>query len=392
MIFASSLATTWPPGRPRILVADAWLANAGDAALAIATDVMIREAVPKAAVLHAAYHSAELAPCFPQLRFTAPLERLIGTPWAPPALEWAKLGPALVSGADAVISQGGGFLMEAYQPWGRIAALATVARCGIPLAILGQTIDRFVQTRARNELHQVMRAAALVAGRDPPSVLNAVDLGATDVILGADLALVLFPDPPQKRTRRGVGLVLTDHHPDPDRRAQLAEVAQRVAKTTIERSRDEVVTLWSTVQGHPELAGEDDAALAEVVCAGLSPTQRARVEVIEGYVSPEKAIALVGGSRALVSMRMHPALFAAALDTPFSLVLGGQKAEVLSGSSLRDHVVDPVDQPAVDRAVVSLIGSESGSGQWMALAPLRLRLRDVQSRLTDFLHGLPSAR
>ena len=31
MSLASSLAKSWPSGHPRILITDAWLANAGDA-------------------------------------------------------------------------------------------------------------------------------------------------------------------------------------------------------------------------------------------------------------------------------------------------------------------------------------------------------------------------
>ena len=88
-------------------------------------------------------------------------------------------------------------------------------------------------------------------------------------------------------------------------------------------------------------------------------------------------------------MRMHPALFAAALDTPFTLVLGGQKVEVLAGSHLRDRIVDPSAATAVLAGVVARsAGAAGGSGQWMALDPLRFRLEEVRS-LAEFLAGLP---
>ncbi len=389
MSLAGSLAKSWPSGHPKILITDAWLANAGDAALAIATETLVRQCAPEAAILHAAYHGAELGPRLPELRFTAPLDQLIGSVWAAPAEGWEEVGPTLVAGADAVISQGGGFLIEAYQPWSRIASLAAVTRQGVPLALLGQTIDSFVRP-PDGDLHQVMRDAALVVVRDGPSVAHATDLGACDVVLGTDLSLGLFPDPPTQHERRGIAVVLSDHHPERDRRARLATVAHRVAEATLAASPGESLTFWSTVQGHPELASEDDAILAAAVFASLSPAQRARVELVKGYVSPDKAIVLVRQSRALVSMRMHPALFAAALDTPFTLVLGGQKVEVLAGSHLRDRIVDPSAATAVlAGAVARSVGSGGGSGQWMALDPLRIRLDEVRSRLADFLAGLP---
>lgn len=381
-----SMASAWPAGHPRVLVTDAWLANAGDAALALATENLVREVVPGAAVLHAAYQGAELASNFPSLRFTASLEDLIGTPWAPPAPGWAESGPALVAGADAVISQGGGFLVEAYQPWGRIAALSKVARWGVPVAILGQTVGRFTRSRG-NHLHRLMRTARLIVVRDPQSVANATALGATDVVLGTDLWLALFPDPPLKHSSKGVGLVLTNHHPDPEQRPRLADVAHRVAEATLDAFPGESVTLWSTVQGHPDLAGEDDSVVAESVVDRLEAAKRGRVAILRGYVPPDQAIALIAGSRAVVSMRMHPALFAAALDTPFCLVLGAQKAGVLEGTSLLGRVVDPGNATNVPEGVAKAV-RRPGEGQWNALAPLRDRLDDVRTRLADFLQAL----
>ena len=381
-----TLAPAWPPGRPRILLTDAWLANAGDAALAVATEALVREVRPAAAVVHAAYQGATLGAHLPGLCFTGSLEELIGTPWAPPAPRWADAGPALVAGADAVISQGGGFLMEAYEPWGRVAALDEVTCRGVPVAILGQTVDRF--SHPPGSLHRLMRKAELVVVRDAPSVANAAALGARDVVQGTDLALALFPEPPGDRVRRGIGLVLTDHHPDPGQRARVAEAARRVAAATLEAAPGEPVTVWSTVAGHPELAGEDDAVFGQSVVAALTPHQRARVDVLTGYVPPGQAIALAGEFRALVSMRLHPTLFAAALDTPFCLVLSGQKAAIFDDTALRARVVDPGGGPELSGRVAAALGA-GGVGQWEALAPLRGRLDEVRSRLAGFLELAP---
>ncbi len=45
---------TWPAGSPRVLVTDCWLQNAGDAAIAVATQRLILDIAPGASVLHAA--------------------------------------------------------------------------------------------------------------------------------------------------------------------------------------------------------------------------------------------------------------------------------------------------------------------------------------------------
>jgi len=55
------LVREWPPGRPRILVSDAWLANAGDGAIALATQQRLERLAAQAAIVHAAYQGDILA-------------------------------------------------------------------------------------------------------------------------------------------------------------------------------------------------------------------------------------------------------------------------------------------------------------------------------------------
>ena len=47
-------AAGWPPGRPRVLVTAAWMATAGDAAFAIATEGVVRDLAPEEATVRAA--------------------------------------------------------------------------------------------------------------------------------------------------------------------------------------------------------------------------------------------------------------------------------------------------------------------------------------------------
>ena len=55
-------------GHRRVLVVDAWLANAGDGAISLATERRLRGLAPDASILHAADHSHLLADNYPELR------------------------------------------------------------------------------------------------------------------------------------------------------------------------------------------------------------------------------------------------------------------------------------------------------------------------------------
>ena len=135
-----------------MLATDAWLANAGDALIAVALDGMLREIAPKAAILHAAYQWDDFGPRIPVLNTVPPLEYLLGTPWMPPLPGYEQAGAQLVEEADAIVCQGGGFLVEAYSPRGRLAALADAVRRGKPVALLGITLGRFDEPAARRDL------------------------------------------------------------------------------------------------------------------------------------------------------------------------------------------------------------------------------------------------
>jgi polysaccharide pyruvyl transferase WcaK-like protein len=376
----------WPPGRPRILVTDAWLANAGDAAIAVATDALLRELAPEAAILHAAYHGAELSDRYPSLRLVPPLEDLLGTPWAPPAAGWEVDGPALVAGADLVVSQGGGFLVEAYEPRGRVAALADVVTRGRPVVLLGQTVGAFHGAALRHDLGVVLRTSPLVVVRDAASQRHATDLGARDPVLGSDLALLL---PPAERTagRAGVGVVLTAHHPEPGRRDDQRRTALDLLARVAAALPDEAIVAFSTVQGLPDLARDDDAAVARTARDALPPDLAARIEVVDGHLDALEVVERVGSLRALATMRLHPALLAARAGTPFALILGGQRAGVLDDTALAVQVAAPGDTDAIqhvlDRALASDAAVPAGG-----LSPLTERLALVRGRLGRVLEAV----
>jgi hypothetical protein len=168
--------TDWPAGTPRVLMTDCWLQNAGDAAIAIATKRMILRFAPSAAILHAAYGADSVGERYPELAIVPPLDSLLGTRWAEPDRETGVDGPALVSGADFVFSQGGGFLREGYQPWSRIDALLRATDLVGSVSLLGQTIGVFTTAFGRVALGELLRRSSAVLVRDTNSRASASTL------------------------------------------------------------------------------------------------------------------------------------------------------------------------------------------------------------------------
>jgi polysaccharide pyruvyl transferase WcaK-like protein len=359
---------------------DCWLANAGDAAIAIATERIVRAAAPGASILHAAYQHDVLADRYPDLRLIPPLDRLLGTPWSPDPPD--EQGESLVEQADLVLSQGGGFLLEPYLPWARIAALAAVARRGRPLALVGQTIGPFRMTVLRRQLGEILRAAALVVARDPLTVEHVVAFGRprASVVLGADLALGLVDEDPGPALEDGpVSVVLSEHIVDPAGRGARAAEADRLLAAVLEAT-DAPLSLWSSAQGVADAAADDDGALAAALAAGAPE----RVTVERAHVDAAALVERVRSSRAVVSMRLHPALLAAAMGRPVGAVLSGQKATMFDGTAL----AAPRGRDPIAAAVAAALAPPSAP--WAAIERLRDRFDDTTAALTALVQSLPA--
>ena len=145
----------WASGGPRVLLTDCWLQNAGDAAIAVAMQRIIRRAVPDAVIVHAAYGADAVAGRYDELEIVPPIDQLVGTRWA----EGTAEGTEFVAAADVVVSQGGGFLRAGYRPWARIDALERVAALG-PLTGL--------RVRRSPRVRRGVRPGAAAAGCSPP--------------------------------------------------------------------------------------------------------------------------------------------------------------------------------------------------------------------------------
>ncbi len=334
------LVRDWPPGRPRILVTDAWLANAGDGAIALATQARLKRLSPGASVLHAAYQCDLLADEYPELALVPPLAALTAvTPGIPEYREWDKAaGDAILARAHAVLCQGGGYAMEHYDPWERLRAWEVLVERRIPIGFGAQTIGPFRRERERAILGNVLPAAAVIALRERESIRNVLELGARpeQLLVTADEAFGGFGEAPARGPRRGIACVVSRDPQlradgalaDPDR--SVATLAQLVGEL-VRVGDGEGVTLLSTFQGLGGLGRgfEDDRDVALAAVAALPAADAAQVRLPEGYLAPKRCAELIGGHRALVSTRMHPAIFGVTQGVPTVLVTEAYKATAM---------------------------------------------------------------
>jgi polysaccharide pyruvyl transferase WcaK-like protein len=391
-------AGEWPNGHPRVLVSDAWLTNAGDGAIALALDRLVRSVWPGAAVLHAAYQSELLGAYLDDLTFAPPLDALLGVKGADalPAGWTVATGDELVRGADLVISQGGGFLFEHYQPWQRLLVHARVIEMGLRFAYLAQSIGRFRAARARALLRKTLSAAVGVSVRDPESVKHVLEQGAPRdrVALTSDLALTLFAAPREAPSSpRGVAVVLTAH----DQEGSAADAATRrrlsaaVLSETVERvPLDEPVTLVSTVQGLGHLGLEDDHELAKTAVRALPARDRTRVDAVAGFRGTAELITLLSRQRAVVTQRLHPAIFALGSGVPAAVLTSAGKLGVFDGVDLDAAFCATPEVSETRRAAIDTVlraDAPRGRALWDAIAPARERAARNADILASFALG-----
>jgi polysaccharide pyruvyl transferase WcaK-like protein len=353
------LVREWPRGRPRILISDAWLANAGDGAIALATQERLARLAPGAAILHAAYQGDLVGEHYPELALVPPLAGLLGvTPAIPEMRGWdAADGRRIVAGADAVLSQGGGFAMEHYDPTERLQAWDLVVERGVPIGFGPQSVGRFRGEPARTILRRVYRAAVVVTLREAESVTHALENGAPPerLLVSADEAFGLDAAGSPARmdgaaARGGIACVLSR---DPQLRGDATLVEQersvatlaRLVVRLVEAAGGEHVTLLSTCQGlgHFERGVEDDGAVFEEILAALPVAAAAQVRTVPGYLAPRSCTELIARHRMLVSTRMHPAIFAVCRGVPTALLTQAYKARSTFSMLRLDGVV--VDDP-----------------------------------------------
>lgn len=383
----ASVDHRWPPGHPRVLVTDCWLTNAGDAAIAMGTQRLAQRHAPEAAILHAAYGSEHVGHHYPELRFVPPLEFLLGTRWSTPTPGWDVAGIELVTSADLIISQGGGFLREGYRPLARLDALARAVQGEVPFVVLGQTIGAFDLAFARRELGVVLRAASGVVVRDPRSLLHAIDLGAAGahVRLGGDAALALVarrPDPPGEPLPVSVVLSAATV---PDEGTDRTAAACTLLREVLRALPEDPVRVWSSAQSAGD---EEDDGVASVAVDALDASSRSRVQLIEEHVPAGQMLEYSRLSSAMATMRFHPALLAATQGTPTVLLMDDQKADAFAGTRMEGRTVRALGPAGAGEAAAMLDPREPRWSGAEVLEPMLDRLDVTEETLESALHRI----
>ena len=333
-----------PASAPLILVVDGWLANAGDAAINLATSLSLQEAIPGARVVFASHHRSLVGDRYPELDLAPPIDALadVSWPWTTAAdLAERDAIDRLVEEADLVLAPGGGYLLERYQPEGRIRGYEYLLERGKRLAFFSQSIGRFEDPDLCARLGSVLAAAELVLVRDEASQEAVREMGRTEGLhLTADEAFLL---PVERRVGRPHSLLIAASvHPwerngsEDELRddSHLAEIAASLTRL-LSSGQVRTVTLASSTQG---LGGagqelEDDVLAASLLRTAVPAHWRNRIEIREGYLTAGEYAELAASHTAVISMRMHGAILAAVAHTPVLLANASDKALSLSRRS-----------------------------------------------------------
>jgi polysaccharide pyruvyl transferase WcaK-like protein len=325
---------------PLILVVDGWLANAGDAAINLATSLSLKEEIPGARVVFASHHRSLVGDRYPELDLAPPIDALadVSWPWTTAAdLAERDAIDRLVEEADLVLAPGGGYLLERYQPEGRIRGYEYLLERGKRLAFFSQSIGGFRDPDLGARLRRVLEAAELVLVRDRAS-LDVVtgQRSAEGVHLTADEAF-LFP--PVRRIARPRSLLMSPSPhpwerggdnglPDDSFVIDLAAGLTRLLSSGAVRT----ITFASTNQGlgGARWALEDDSVVSDAVLAAMPAHRRNRVTVRRDYLTSWEYAAVAAEHTASISMRMHGAILAAITRTPTLIANASDKALALS--------------------------------------------------------------
>lgn len=344
---------------PLILVVDGWLANAGDAAINIATSRSLQKEIPGARVVFASHHRFLVGDRYPELELAPPIDALAGVSWpwtTAEDLAEAEVTERLVEEADLVVAAGGGYMLERYQPGGRIRGYEYLLEKGKRLITYSQTIGRFEDPDLRTCLSSVLEAAELVLVRDEPSLQTVREMGVTEGLhLTADEAFLL---PATRRVGRPHSLlVAASVHPwergesEDELRddSHLAEIGASLTRL-LASGQVRTVTLASTTQGLGAAgqALEDDTIAANLLRTAVPAHWRNRIEIREGYLTAGEYAELAASHTAVISMRMHGAILAAVAHTPVLLANASDKALSLSRRS-EGRIATISDRADLDR-------------------------------------------
>jgi polysaccharide pyruvyl transferase WcaK-like protein len=309
-----------------------------------------------------------------------------------------------VARADAVVFAGGTIFKTLNSSCGRpplsllrrgLAMATGAAALGRPLAMVGVGAGALPTPAARTLVRRLVHRADLLVLRDDESAAVLRDAGAPAPFrVGADAAWTLFMDaplnghpPPAERRGDGVLVVLSHHAGGPRLAARLADGLAPVVAAGVP-----VVLQPFQVGG----AGADDLELGRAVRDRLGGVP----ELIVPPATLQEARETMRSFGAVVALRFHAAIAAAAAGTPFVAYAHEPKLEAIA-RRMRQPVVRPVaPAPALgEAALAALTGPPAAAPAVKAEVAraeegfrlLQLVLTRGRGRPADDVSGLPLA-
>jgi colanic acid/amylovoran biosynthesis protein len=231
--------------------------------------------------------------------------------------------------ADLVISTGGTYLVEAYDPRPRLFELELAARLDKPIVLYTQSIGAFERSRFRRRLANGLNRAALVLLRDQRSLDNVVRLGVARerCFVHSDVAFALTDWErltkaakrvlPGRGARVAISVRRWGHFSDGDGAAGMARYERAVARAIswLVLEGEARVEMVSTCQGAAayEL---DDALTARRIVDSLPEGVRRHVTVDGSFHTPGELMNMLESVDFVIATRMHMAILALAAGVP----------------------------------------------------------------------------
>ena len=284
--------------------------NAGDDAILLSSVPLIRAVHPDCQITVITYPGADLAEVY----------RLTGLP----AIDGADIAHVdqIVAAADLVLIGGGGLIQD-YLPsdrthivrsdhnnltfWLSLAVMAHAHRIPVSAWMVG--IGPLTTEEGRQDARLLLESMQTVSVRDEESADLAREIGVDPdrIVVGADPVFTLRTDRDETTATPTVGVVVRNWDGVSAWLTPLAEALDRLAT---ERSAVVRLIPFQTGRG----GNESDDLVAMRLAARMDS---ATVDSLVGVgADPEELAKLIAGCNALIGMRLHSLVFAAAAGVP----------------------------------------------------------------------------
>ena len=235
--------------------------------------------------------------------------------------------------ADLVISAGGTYLVSKYDITGRILEFQKDAALDLPLILFTQSLEPFVDDHRSAVLGKYLRQAPLILVRHADSRDNVRALTGSDanVEVVADSVFALWEPGPTSMTDRrirakrptddalrlaiSVRSLTAFGDRSTEEGTRIYHDAIRAAVTWAVRQKDAKITFLSTCQGIPEYR-LDDSLIALKIADGLPEDVRPHVKVDHDFHAPNDLMKTLEGFDAVLASRLHMAILSMCANTP----------------------------------------------------------------------------